>query len=141
MYQEGQLLRFSSFVFKNGNIPKPKYFIVLRRIDDFVMMASLPTSKDHIPEDVNVIHGCVSIPERCVNAYVLSPYDQVTPCFHFAVPTFIYGENVDEYDEAYLNAMDAKVEDLGILYNDLLQEIRNCVKQATGIKQKFVRLL
>lgn|GEM_PF-6804986 len=25
MYQEGQLLKFSNFVFKNGNTPKTKY--------------------------------------------------------------------------------------------------------------------
>lgn len=141
MYQEGQLLRFSSFIFKNGNTPKPKYFVVLRHINDMVMMVTLPTSKDHIPTDVNVTHGCVNLPERCVNAYVLSPYDQVTPSFRFAVPTYIYGEDVDEYDEAYLDTMEAEVEDLGILSNDLLQEIRDCVKQATGIKQKYVRLL
>lgn len=61
MYQPGELLRFSSFEFKNGRQPKPKYFIVLGHIDDKVMMASLPTSKDHVPADAVVEHGCVNI--------------------------------------------------------------------------------
>lgn len=51
MYQTGELIKFSPFVFKNGNQPKPKYCIVLGQIDDKVMLASLPTSKDHVPSD------------------------------------------------------------------------------------------
>ena len=45
MYEAGDLLKFSPFKFKNGNQPKPKYFIVLGHIDKKVMMATLPTSK------------------------------------------------------------------------------------------------
>ena len=59
MYEAGDLLKFSPFEFKNGNQPKPKYFIVLAHIDKKVMMATLPTSKDHVPADVVVKSGCV----------------------------------------------------------------------------------
>ena len=45
MFQAGELIKFTPFVFKSGNQPKPKYFIVLGQIDDNVMMANLPTSK------------------------------------------------------------------------------------------------
>ena len=48
MFQAGELIKFSPFVFKNGNQPKPKYCIVLGQINDKVMMANLPTSKDHV---------------------------------------------------------------------------------------------
>ena len=75
MYQEGQLLKFSPFEFKNGNTPKPKYYVVLKHINEEVMMASLPTSKDHIPSDALVSDGCVDIPERQVNAFVFSPME------------------------------------------------------------------
>ena len=54
MYHTGELIKFSPFVFKNGNQPKPKYCIVLGQINDKVMMANLPTSKDHVPLDVMV---------------------------------------------------------------------------------------
>ncbi len=64
MYHTGELIKFSPFVFKNGNQPKSKYCIVLGQINDKVMMANLPTSKDHVPLDVMVEHGCVDIPER-----------------------------------------------------------------------------
>lgn len=85
MYQTGELIKFSPFVFKNGNQPKPKYCIVLGQIDDKVMLVSLPTSKDHVPSDVMMERGCVDVPERGVNAFVFSTSDQVTPSFRFPV--------------------------------------------------------
>ena len=104
MYEVGDLLKFSSFEFKNGNRPKPKYFIVLGHIDDKIMMACLPTSKDHVPADAAVERGCVDIKERGVNAFVFSPDDLVTPSFSFSRPTFVYGEQVDEYEKSTPNS-------------------------------------
>ena len=141
MYKEGQLLKFSPFVFKNGNAPKPKYFVVLKHIDDEVMMASLPTSKDHIPSDAVVSDGCVDIPERQVNAFVFSPSTQVTETFHFSVPTFVYGEGVDEYDQQYLDKMNAEIEDLGNMESTLFLQLKDCIKKAALLKRKYRKLL
>ena len=141
MYQEGQLLKFSPFEFKNGNTPKPKYYVVLKHINEEVMMASLPTSKDHIPSDALVSDGCVDIPERHVNAFVFSPKTQITDFFHFELPTFIYGESVDEYEQQYLDAMNAEVEDLGLMEPSLFQQLKDCIKKASLLKRKFRKLL
>jgi hypothetical protein len=56
MYDAGDLLKFSPFEFKNGNPPKPKYFIVLGHIDEKVMMASFPTvqAEQLIPKQVGI---------------------------------------------------------------------------------------
>ncbi len=70
MIPEGSLLYFDPFVFKNGAPPKAKYFIALANIDESVVLASLPTSKDHIPADIAVVRGTVNMPERAINAYV-----------------------------------------------------------------------
>ena len=137
MYQEGKLLKFSPFKFKNGNTPKPKFYVVLKHIDDEVMMASLPTSKDHIPTDAVVDDGCVDKPERQVNAFVFSPKTQITETFHFPLPTFVYGEGVDEYDQQYLDAMDATVEDLGFMDASLFQQLKDCIKKAALLKRKY----
>ena len=119
MYQEGRLLKFSPFKFKNGNTPKPKFYVVLKHIGDGVMMASLPTSKDHIPADDVIPECCIDIPERQVNAFAFSPSTPVTATFRFPLPTFVYGEGVDEYEQSYLDAMDAEVEDLGQIDSSL----------------------
>lgn len=140
-YAEGHLLRFTPFVFKNGAPPKKKYYIVLKHLDDKLMMASLPTSKDHIPGDVAVISGCIHIPERAVNAYVFMPNQDVTDNHCFPLPTFIYGEQVDEYSQKYLDDMDSMVEDLGLIHNSLFQELKLCLKKSTLIKRKYRKLL
>lgn len=127
MYQTGELIKFSPFVFKNGNQPKPKYCIVLGQIDDKVMMVNLPTSKDHVPSDVMVERGCIDIPERGVNAFVLNPNDRVTSSFSFPRPTFVYGEQVDEYEQKYLDEMGSTVERLGQMDSALFQAILDVI--------------
>ncbi len=141
MFQAGELIKFSPFVFKNGNQPKPKYCIVLGQINDKVMMANLPTSKDHVPSDVMVERGCVDIPERGVNAFVLHPSDQVTSSFSFPRPSFVYGEQVDEYEQKYLDEMGSTVERLGLIEPALFQAIKDCVKKAKLLRRRYRNLL
>lgn len=134
-------MKFSPFEFKNGNQPKPKYFIVLGNIDEKVIMASLPTSKDHIPSDIVVVHGCVDIKERGVNAYIFSPNEKVTPIFSFPRQTFVYGEQVDEYERKYLDEMNSIVEYLGRIDDQIFQELKDCVKKAQLLRRKYRNLL
>ena len=138
---EGTLLYFDPFVFKNGATPKPKYFIVLANTDDGVMLASLPTSKDHVPADAEVVRGAVNIPERGVNAYVFEAGDQVTDTYCFPRRTYVYGEQVDDYTEADLNAMGSTIQNLGVLKPELLADLKACLKQASNIKRKYVKWL
>ena len=138
---EGTLLYCDPFVFKNGATPKPKYFIVLANTDSGVMLASLPTSKDHVPQDAEVVRGAVSIPERGVNAYVFEAGDQVTDCFAFPRKTFVSGEQVDDYTEEDLEAMGGSIQNLGVLKPELLAELRKCLKQAPNIKRKYIKWL
>ena len=138
---EGTLLYFNPFVFKNGAAPKPKFFIVLANTDDGVMLASLPTSKDHVPSDAEVVRGAVNIPERGVNAYVFEAGDQVTDTYCFPRRTFVYGEQVDDYTEEDLNAMGSTMQNLGVLKPDILADLKACLKQASNIQRKYVKWL
>lgn len=118
-------MSFTPFVFKNGARPKKKYYIVLKLMGDCLMMASLPTSKDHIPNDVTSKSGCINIPERLVNAYVFLPGNSVTDRFSFVRPTFVYGEQVDEYSQKYLDEMNTEVDDLGIIHDKVFADLKN----------------
>ena len=138
---EGTLLYCDPFVFKNGATPKPKYFIVLANTDDGVMLASLPTSKDHVPADAEVVRGAVNIPERGVNAYVFEAGDQVTDTYCFPRRTYVYGEQVDDYTEEDLNAMGSTIQNLGVLKPELLADLKACLRQASNIKRKYVKWL
>lgn len=57
MFAEGQVLKFDPFLFKNGAPSKPKYYVVLKHMDfaGGLMMASLPTSQDHVPGDLGLL--------------------------------------------------------------------------------------
>lgn len=141
MFAEGQLLRFDPFLFKNGKPSKPKYFVVLKHMGDELMMASLPTSQDHIPSDLGDATGCVNVIERGVNAYVFGAGESVTDSFAFPLMTYVYGEQVDEYSQSYMDGMGSYVEDLGIMDEARLNALRDCVKQSPLIKRKFYKLL
>ena len=49
MFEEGNLLFFSPFLFKNGAEPQDKFFLVLKKLDGDILLASLPTSKTMYP--------------------------------------------------------------------------------------------
>ena len=49
-FLQGAILYFDPFIFLDGGKPKPKYFLVLKRIDDILLLASLPTSKAVVKE-------------------------------------------------------------------------------------------
>ena len=78
MFEEGQILYFTPFYFKNGNAAKNKYFVVVKNIDETSLIASLPTRKDSIPESEVVESGCVEIPEINFNCFVISAKVPVT---------------------------------------------------------------
>ena len=47
MFEEGNILYFTPFYFKNGkSAPAPKFFIVLKHVDLHSILARLTTKKD-----------------------------------------------------------------------------------------------
>ncbi len=99
MFLPGQIIYFDSFQFKNGNTPKSKYFIILANVDDNFIIASLPTRTNSVPSFVTINHGCINIDERCYNSYLFEKNKVVGQGgFYFDMTTFIYGDQVEDYD-------------------------------------------
>lgn len=102
MFESGNLLLFRPFLFKNGAVPKDKFFLVLENKGGELLLASLPTSKDHVPSDVEVRHGCLDLSERFVNVFVFLSGEEIL-CrpsgerFSFSKNTFVYGADLDIY--------------------------------------------
>lgn len=67
--------------------------------------------------------------------------EQVTDIFAFPLRTYVYGEQVDEYSQIYLDKMGANIEDWGLLPLERLEALRQCLKQSPLIKRKYYRLL
>lgn len=150
MFKEGQLLKFSPFIFKNGAQPKPKYFIVLKNVDGELLLATLPTSKDHVPADVPVQWGCVEFPHRCVNVFVFMSGTVVAvrdngSSFAFPRNTFVYGADLDTYPIKTLSAQiasgETEVEVIGDICPEIYHELTTCLKASRLVKNKYRRLL
>jgi len=146
MFEPGNLLYFNPFIFPDGGDPKPKFFIVLGEVDESVLLASLPTSKDHVPSDVEVKSGCLEIPERMVNAYIFMANDIVTDNgFFFEKNTFIYGQNIKTYNSvAFLGQIASGVtviEEKGKLKDDVFTALKNCLKNSDAVRKRFKKFL
>jgi hypothetical protein len=145
MFQSGQIAYFTSFQFKNGNTPKSKYFIVLANLDNVTLLASLPTRTNSVPSFVTIAHGCINLDERCYNSYLFEPNRVVGKGGHkFEMPTFIYGDQVDEYqveylESTYIEGVDYKI--LDILTDAELKAIIVCLKNSNSVKNKIKRKL
>jgi hypothetical protein len=103
VFAEARIIYFSPFYFKNGNTPKNKYFVVLRNLDDTIILASLPTRSNKVPSFVNQTHGCINLDEHCFNCYLFEPGKVICENgFSFDLHTFIYGNEVEDYEVAKL---------------------------------------
>lgn len=150
MFEEGNLLKFEPFLFKNGATPKPKYFIVLKDLKGDMLLASLPTSKDHVPADMEVKRGCLEVSERQLNIFVflakeVVAMDEDDKEFAFPFNTFIYGADIDTYPlsafEKQLKEQATSVFLIGKLQCAIFQELKECLKSSRIVKNKFRRLL
>ncbi len=145
MFEEGELLYFEPFIFPDGGAPKNKYFVVLKELENDFLLASLPTSKDHVPSDVTFEKGCLELPERNVNVFVFKPLESVTSSFSFQRPTFIYGALLRKYPrqsfDFQISSGESKVKRLGRLYDSLFNELIECLKNSAMVKGKYRKLL
>lgn len=150
MYNAGDLIFFRPFVFKNGAKPKDKFFVVLGTMDDGMLLASLPTSQDHVPSDVEITDGCLELPERYVNVFVFLAGKPVaiTPDsshYTFSKNTFIYGSDLDVYNTAVFERQQRQglttIQKIGTLLPDVFRDLRRCLADSFMVKRKFRRLL
>lgn len=58
MFEEGNILYFDPFYFKNGNPAKRKYFLVLKVNETKTIIAVLPTRTASIPRSELIERGC-----------------------------------------------------------------------------------
>ena len=151
MFKEGYLLYFEPFFFKNGSLPKNKFFIVVKNDENGLLLASLPTSKDHIPADLDVHSGVYEIKERGVSIFVFLANEEIATepvtnkRFAFPRNTFLYAEQLEEYpllslQNQYESGL-TKVHVVGILDKGIFQAIREFFKQSAKVRRKLKKLL
>jgi len=150
MFEEGDLLHFDPFYFEDGT-SKKKYFLVLKNENGMTVLASLPTSKDHIPADMDVHAGCFEFSDRGINAYVFMAGDDIAinpstgQHFSFSQNTFVYGANLDMFPLATFVAQQlsgqTNVTVKGKINQDIFDDLIKCLKQSSSVKNKYKRML
>lgn len=146
MYIPGNIIYFDPFYFKDGSVSKPKYFLVIKVVDGSVVLASLPSSIDHLPRNIDVDHGCIDIPEGNINCYVFKAGEIVTSNnWCFPKTTFRYGQWLDDYDMALLNDIypveNIDYQIIGELTEAELANVIQCFLNSSSVKRKFKRIL
>ena len=145
MFDTGNILYCDDFKFNNNDPSKAKYFIVLKRINDKLLLGSLPTRKNKIPSFIDKSHGCINRNDRCFNCYLFEPLKPICDNnFSFPLPTFVYADEIDSYDveiidKNYKLGMNYKVE--GKLTQKEFNALIDCVVNSTAIKRGIRRLL
>jgi hypothetical protein len=146
MYIPGMIIYFTPFYFRNGD-SKNKYFLVLAKGEDNVLVASLPTSKDHIPHSIEKRHGCINDDITRVNCYFFEAGTVISECgkFSFERDTFVYGEQITFVDKQLMQSSYKKEgKDYRILCklsNTEFQSIRECLKTSGVVRNKFKKWL
>ncbi len=146
MLTAGNVIYFAPFYFKNGEPAKNKYFIILRNIDDKIIIATLPTSSNKAPSLIEIVHGCIDNQERCFNCYIFQEKKPVcTNEFYFELNTYVYGNDVENYEAANLNKNHAiegvDYEIMGKLKDNEYNDLYKCIKTSKSVKQRIKKLL
>jgi hypothetical protein len=146
VYIPGKLIYFDPFHFKDGSPPKPKYFLVLKIIDKNVILASLPSSVNHLPRDQKLIHGCLEIPDACINCYIFEAGRPVTKSgWSFSFHTMLYGNWLDDFEVSVLEnnypieGVDYEI--IGELTEMEFENIIRCFANSSIVKRKYRRAL
>lgn len=145
MYSPGKIIYFDPFFFKNGG-SKPKYFLVLKVVNDDVILASLPSSIPHLPSAQNITHGCLEIPESCINCYVFQANMTITKNgWSFQKNTFLHGQWLDDFAVSDLlskySIENVEYEIIGELTDDELSKVIGCFANSSSVKRKYKRIL
>lgn len=145
MFDTGNILYCQNFIFNNGNTPKSKYFIVLKREADGIIIGSLPTRTNKIPSFVDVPHGCVNKNENLFNCYLFQAEKPICENgFYFDLPTFVYGDDAEIYEAKtvesnYTLDINYKVE--GKMLKEEFEKLIDCFKNSNAVKNKIKRRL
>lgn len=134
------------YYFKNGNLAKSKYGLIIKLIDGNSLILSLPTRKDHVPSffELTKDSECIEIPEANQNCYFFSNRKEITDCGKkFDFNTFLYGYELDIYSNITvfypIEGIHYKV--WGKVKDEIFNQIIDCFKKSKSVKRKIKRLL
>ena len=146
MCTPGTLVYFTPFYFSDGS-SKNKYFLILANNGNNIIVANLPTSKDHIPNSIIKKHGCISDDVMKISCYFFEKDKIISECGTFGFPenTYIYGEQIKFFD---LKLLQDIYKNKGIDYvvrcnlsSSEFESVKDCFKNSGVVTRKFKKHL
>lgn len=145
MFDTGNILYCNDFQFNNGNQPKNKYFIVLKRDGNNLIIGSLPTRTNKVPSFIDIEHGCVNKDDRCFNCYLFQAKKPICDNgFCFDLPTFVYGDEIESYDVKTVEAnyeLDVTYKVEGRLTNEEFSALIGCFTNSDSVRNKIKKAI
>lgn len=147
LFKEGKVLYFTPFFFKDKDGgQKSKYYIVLKKLDQEVVLASLPTSKDFVPSSIEKVHGCIDHPDINFNCYYFAAGQKIcSNGFCFPIETYVYGYRLQTHKIADFIMQAEKGETVitekGQLVVEEYSAIVDCLKMSPAVKRGYRNVL
>lgn len=146
MLTPGNILYFNNYYFPNGNTSKPKYLIVLGQQEDSLLVYSLPTSQDKVPDFWSPTSGCNESISDGLSFYFFPANKVIASDTSFAFPlnTFLMGEGVDDKSvEFFTNIYDFSKDcaHVGTLDNNEFIDLLKCFSNSNAVKNKHKKVL
>mgnify|MGYP005751902643 CR=1 FL=1 len=126
-------------------------FLVLKSFENDVVLDSLPTSHDHIPNTIEKKHGCIDDYTINFNCYYFKEgkdiaYNEKGHCaFSFPRDTYIYGYRISFFDKIKFNEQISSSKTIltykGKLYTEEMKQLYECLRNSSSVKRKFRKLL
>jgi hypothetical protein len=145
-FTQGSILYFDPFYFSNGDTPKRKYCLVLKELDNTLVLASLPTSKDSIPSHIVKHHGCIDLAEINFNCYLFLANRPVCDNgFAFPRNTHVYGFRIKEFPLREFDRLVSEgrttISHLGCLLDAEYEALTDCLRRSSSVKRKYRNML
>lgn len=111
-----------------------------------MLLATLPTSKNHVPTKLDKEFGCVEVSEACINCFIIPANLKITTCGKcFDLRTHIYGYQLDTYEVSDLETLyqfeKVNYEVFGEMDPAIFSQLIDCLKNSKSVKYKHIRML
>lgn len=144
----GTIIYFTPFYFLDGKAaPRNKYFIILGydQAGAFIV-ASLPSSVDHVPESVMQEHGCTQLPEAMFSVYIFESGRPITTKgWGFPLTTYVYINWINQFEARIFKDIyvvpDIDYQVVGRLTKDEFEALRMCALTSSALKKRFRKAL
>ncbi|MBL7729394.1 MAG: hypothetical protein JNM68_16990 [Dinghuibacter sp.] len=110
------------------------------------LLASLPSSQNHLPATQEINHGCLEIPDIGINCYIFTAQKPIaTNGWFFERNTFLYGFWLEDFEIAVLeknySIPGVDYEIIGDLTPEELRNVIHCFTNSSVVKRKYKRIL